>query len=487
MPGKNDRSNGKIGGSEISGNSGSNGNNGVKGNLAVIDMKNSANAVKEAKGLEDVKEAAKAGNHTEPEGQEQTVSRESGTKVGTDVGAYQESKEKPAAPVSRKMPRWVLLSVVALVVMATGAWWLAGRNYESTDDAQVEGRLDLVSSRISGTVSYINPRVENNQFVEAGTLLMELDPRDYQAELEHAKANLDTWNAEARSAQVTVPIVNASSMGQLHAAEAAKEQALAQVKSEQANLTAAQHQLQRDEALAARAERDRSRYKALVEKREISRSEYDAHETDASAALQAVEADRAEIASREEKIAEARSLVAQRDAQLDSARSAPQQIADARAKSDSASGHLEQARADLHTAELNVGYTKIYAPISGVIGRKTVELGHRVQPGQSLMAIVPIDDIWITANFKETQLRRMKAGQPVTIHVDTFGRDYRGKVESLPGAAGPLFSLFPPENSTGNYVKVVQRFPVRIRLEKDQDPEHLLRPGMSVEPTVGVQ
>jgi membrane fusion protein (multidrug efflux system) len=162
-------------------------------------------------------------------------------------------------------------------------------------------------------------------------------------------------------------------------------------------------------------------------------------------------------------------------------------VADARARSESAGGILEQARADMRTAELNLSYTKIYAPVSGVIGRKTVEIGHRVQPGQSLLAIVPLDDIWITANYKETQLRRMRPGQAVTIRVDTFGRDYKGKVESLPGAAGPLFSLFPPENATGNYVKVVQRFPVRIRLDQGQDPEHTLRPGMSVEPTVKVR
>jgi membrane fusion protein (multidrug efflux system) len=176
---------------------------------------------------------------------------------------------------------------------------------------------------------------------------------------------------------------------------------------------------------------------------------------------------------------EARSLVVQRQAQIEAAHIAPQQVTDARAKSESAGGHMEQARADLHSAQLNLSYTKIYAPVSGVIGRKTVELGHRVQPGQGLLVIVPLDDIWITANFKETQLKRMRPGQLVTIRVDTFGRNYQGKVESLPGAAGPLFSLFPPENSTGNYVKVVQRFPVRIRLDKDQDAEHNW-PGMSV-------
>jgi membrane fusion protein (multidrug efflux system) len=406
-----------------------------------------------------------------------------------DDAAEKTGSEKPESGSkvsSRKLSRLVLLTIFAIAVAATSLWWLHSQNYESTDDAQIEGHLDLVSARISGTVTYVNPRVENNQLVQAGTLLIELDPRDYAAELEHAKANLDTRSAEARSAQVTVPIVDASAFGQLHSAEAAKEQSLASVESEQANLVAARHKLQQDEAIFARAERDRARYQALVEKQEISRSDYDARQTEATAASEAVETDRATITSQEQKIAEARSLVIQREAQIEASRIAPQQVTDARAKSDSASGHLEQARADLHTAQLNLSYTKIYAPVSGVIGRKTVELGHRVQPGQSLLVIVPLDDIWITGNFKETQLKRMRPGQSVNVRVDTFERDYKGKVESLPGAAGPLFSLFPPENATGNYVKVVQRFPVRIRLAKDQDAEHLLRPGMSVEPTVDI-
>src|SRR5580704_12832187 len=424
---------------------------------------------------------------TEVVGTQETVRQREVPKHGSLEQPGRESQDPAKKAPSRKVSRWILLVVFGFALTGTSLWWLHSQNYESTDDAQVEGHLDLVSARISGTVTYINPRVENNQLVEAGSLLLELDPRDYAAELEHAKANLNTRSAEARSAQVTVPIVDASAFGQLHAAEAAKEQALANVNSEQANLVATQHKLQQDEAIHARAERDRVRYQALVEKREISRSDYDARETEAMAAAQAAEADRAAVAATEQRIAEARSLVVQREAQIESARIAPQQVTDARAKSDSAAGHLEQARADLHTAQLNLSYTKIYAPVRGVIGRKTVELGHRVQPGQSLLVIVPLDDIWITANFKETQLKHMRAGQTVTIRVDTFGRDYQGSVESLPGAAGPLFSLFPPENATGNYVKVVQRFPVRIRFDKDQDPQRLLRPGMSVEPSVSLR
>jgi membrane fusion protein (multidrug efflux system) len=390
-------------------------------------------------------------------------------------------------PAKRSYSRWIILFLVVIAAGAAIAWWMESEHYESTDDAQIEGHLDSISPRISGTVTYINPKVEDNQLVEAGTLLVELDPRDFESELEHAKANLNTRSAEVQSAQVSIPIVDATAFGQLHAAEAARQQAIAGLEAEQANVLAAQHRLQQDEALFARAERDRVRYKSLVDKREISRSDYDARETEAAAAAQAVEADRAAVQSSERRIAEARALVSQRDAQIDAARTAPQQIVNARAKSQSAAGQQELARADVHTAQLNLSYTKIYAPVSGVIGRKTVELGHRVQPGQSLLVIVPLDDIWITANFKETQLKRMRPGQHVSIHVDTFDRDFNGTVENLPGAAGPLFSLFPPENSSGNYVKVVQRFPVRIRFDPDQDPQHLLRPGMSVEPRVTVR
>jgi len=417
---------------------------------------------------------------------EETVRPREVEKHDSSVKTSSEQTGSVVKAPKRKLSRWILFIVFVAAATGVTLWWVYSQNYESTDDAQVEGHLDLVSARISGTVTYINPRVENNQLVEAGTLLLELDPRDYAAELEHARANLHTSTAEAHSAQVTVPIVDANAYGQLHSAEAAREQALASVESAQANLVVAQHKLRQDEAIYARAERDRVRYQALVEKHEISRSDYDARDTEATAAGQAVEEDRAAITASEHNISQARSLVSQREAQTEAARVAPQQVTDARAKSESASGHMEQARADVHTAQLNLSYTKIYAPVSGVIGRKTVELGHRVQPGQSLLAIVPLDDIWITANFKETQLKQMRPGQSVTIRVDTFGRDYKGKVESLPGAAGPLFSLFPPENATGNYVKVVQRFPVRIRLDKDQDAEHMLRPGMSVEPTVDV-
>ena len=398
---------------------------------------------------------------------------------------------RPAEPAPAKpkghFARWLFLIAGLAVAAATTTYWLNSLHYEDTDDAQVDGHFDAISSRITGTVTYINPKAENDQFIEAGTLLVELDPRDYQAELEHAQATLDTRRAESDSADITVPIVNASAFSLLRETEAAKEQAIQAVSESEANLTAVQHRLQQDQAQAERAERDRVRYLALVEKHEISRSEYDARATEATADAQAVEADQAAIRSAEQKIAEARSQVLQRDAQIASAQTAPQQVTDAKAKSTSAGGRVAEAAADVHTARLNLSYTKIYAPVSGVMGRKTVELGHRIQPGQAMMILVPLDDIWITANFKETQLKAMKPGEPVKIHVDTLGRDFNGFIENMPGAAGPLFSLFPPENATGNYVKVVQRFPVRIRLNANEDPQHLLRPGMSVEPLVKVR
>jgi membrane fusion protein (multidrug efflux system) len=409
------------------------------------------------------------------------------TSVGKDTShSFQpsEPKEPQWKPLSRR--QWVLLAI-ALVAIAALSWLLYARQFESTDDAQIDGHIDVISSRIPGTVVFVNPKVENNQYVEAGTLIAELDPTDYLAALDHAKADLATRQAAARSAQINVPITGANAFSQLNLAEASLQEALATVQTEEANLAAAQHKVRQDEALYTRADRDRTRWQKLADEGVFSRSDSDAREAEALADAQMIETDRALVAAIQQKVAAAKSLVEQRRAQVAAARTAPQQVSNAQAQVESSTGQVGQAQADVHTAELNLGYTKIYAPVSGVIGRKTVELGQRIQPGQSLLAIVPVNDIWVTANFKETQLAHMQPGQPVTIHVDAFNRDYQGTVENLPGAAGTLFSLLPPENATGNYVKVVQRLPVRVRFNPDQDPTHMLRPGMSVEPSVRVR
>jgi membrane fusion protein (multidrug efflux system) len=402
-----------------------------------------------------------------------------------DVAFAEDEYETKKKTITVK--RLIAASVIVIVIVAGLVYWFQARRYETTDDAQVDGHFAQLSSRVNGTVTYVNPQVENDKYVRAGTLLLELDPRDYEVELERAKANLETKQAQARSALLQVPITGAAAYSQLHQAEAAQQQAIESVASAKAELAAARHRVEQDEAVASRTERDRVRYAALVEKREISRSYYDARATDAATSAQTLASDRAASIAAERKVDEMQSLVVQRQAQVMGAHTAPQQTMDAQALAESAQGALDQARADVHTAELNLSYTKIYAPVSGVVGHKTVELGHRVQPGQSLLTVVPTDDIWITANFKETQLRHMHPGQSVTVHVDTFGRDYQGTVEDMAGASGPLFSLFPPENASGNYVKIVQRFPIRIRINNDQDTQHLLRPGMSVEATTSVR
>jgi membrane fusion protein (multidrug efflux system) len=396
------------------------------------------------------------------------------------------NNDKEAAPRAKASKKVLAIALAGVAIVGSLGYWLHARHFESTDDAQVDGHFAQLSTRVTGTVTYVNPLVENDRFVSAGSLLLELDPRDYEAVLEHAKATLETKEARLHAAEFEVPITDASAFSQLHLAEAARQEAVASVAAAEADLTAAQHRVQQDQAVADRAERDRVRYAALVEKREISRSYYDARATEATASAQTLDSDRAAVAAAEQKIAQARSMVTQREAQVANARTAPQQASDARAQLESAKGELDQARADVRTAELNLSYTKIYAPVSGVVGHKTVELGHRVEPGQTLLTVVPVDDVWITANFKEIQLRRMNPGQPVKIHVDTFGRDYQGTIENMAGASGPLFSLFPPENASGNYVKIVQRFPIRIRIDQGEDPQHQLRPGMSVEAKVRV-
>jgi membrane fusion protein, multidrug efflux system len=381
-----------------------------------------------------------------------------------------------------------IVAVGILVAAATGlSWWLFARQFETTDDAQVDGHFAQLSARVTGTVLYVNPLVENDRYVSAGTELVRLDPRDYQADLDHARATLDTRQAEADAAGLQVPITQATAISRLHVAEAEEKAAVETVAEAEAALDAARKRVQQESNIAEHDERDRLRYAALVEKHEISQSFYDARETEAKTARDALAADQAAEVAAERRVAESQRTVAQRQAEIDAAQTAPQQISDARAKANSANGALEQARADVHTAELNLSYTTIFAPVGGVIGHKTVEVGNRIQPGQTLLTIVPVDDIWVTANFKETQLRRMHPGEPVAIHVDSLGRNYSGSVEAMAGASGPIFSLFPPENASGNYVKIVQRFPIRIHIDPGQDPQHQLRPGMSVEAKVRIR
>ncbi len=370
-----------------------------------------------------------------------------------------------------RLAKWLLLALaLALVLVAAG--YLAWRHYawlESTDDAQIDGNIVPIAARVSGTVVQIN--VEDNQYVQAGTVLIRLDPRDYQVALDRALGQLADAEANARAAQVGVPITSQTTTSQLRNAEAALAAARQEVQAAQARLSEAQ-------AVYQKAAADLQRYALLVQKNEIPRQQYDTAVSNERAARAAVDSAQAAVASSE-------SHVRQAQAQVAAAATAPQQVQATQARAGSAAAAVKTAQAAVQQARLNLEYTNIVAPVSGVVSKRTnVQVGQIVQVAQPLLSLVPLEDIWVTANYKETQLKNMRPGQHATIHVDAYGRDYNGHVESIGAATGARFSLLPPENATGNYVKVVQRIPVRLRFEKGQDPQHLLRPGMSVEPTV---
>jgi membrane fusion protein (multidrug efflux system) len=395
----------------------------------------------------------------------------------------QDQEERRLAPVDRRSSRreraagyfrthpavkWVLLALALVLIAGVIFVWHYYSVRESTDDAQIDGHLDPISSRVAGTV--LRVLHDENETVQAGTLLVELDPKDYEVALERARADLA--DAEA-NAQVGVPLTTTTSSSQLAAADAAVNAAEKEVDSANARVQEAQ-------ANYNKAADDLKRFQQLVQKDEVSRQQYDAAVAGATAA-------RATLDSAKAMVANAESRAAQAKAQAASAHTVPEQVRVTKARATAATAQVQRAQAALSQAELNLQYTKILAPVSGILSKRNVEPGQVVQPGQPLFSIVNLDDIWVTANFKETQLKNMRVGQKVTIRVDAYGRDYSGVVESISGATGARFSLLPPENATGNYVKVVQRVPVRIRFDKGQDANHLLRPGLSVVPTVFVK
>lgn len=322
----------------------------------------------------------------------------------------------------RVLARLAVAAILVIAIVAGLRGWNYLSSFESTDDAQIDGHIVPISFRIAGTVSRV--LVNETETVETGQLIAEIDPRDAQAAVDNARANL--------------------------------AEAVAQVGSARADYEASLSKIREDEAAGDRARKDAGRYTSLYHQHVASGSDYDEKMSTAAVADATVDSDRANANA-------------------------------ALASITSKEAAVKAAQASLDQALLNLGYTRITAPGGGVIGKKSIEVGQRVQPGQQLLAIVPLDDIWITADFKETQLRKIKPGQRVTVEVDATGSEYEGYVEGLAGASGEKYSLLPPENATGNYVKVVQRLPVRIRLKSGQDPDHRLRIGMSVEPKVWIR
>jgi membrane fusion protein, multidrug efflux system len=359
--------------------------------------------------------------------------------------------------------------------------WRYLRTYESTDDAQVDVHLYPVSARVSGYVVKVN--VEDNQWVQQGTVLVEIDPKDFEVAVAQAQANLANSEATAQSLNITVPITSTNTSSQLRSTASGIENSQAGIVAAERQLSAAHAQVQEAEANDVRVQEDLRRYKLLVDKREIAQQVYDQAVAAATAGTAAVAAARANESAAQQFVQQAQSRLVEAQANHQSAETGPQQVSSTRARARAAIADVEEKRALLEQAQLNLQYTKIIAPVSGEVN-KSVVVGLNVQAGQQLLTVVPLDEIWITANFKETQLRRMKVGQKAKIHVDATGRSLSGHVDSIAGATGPTFSLLPPENATGNYVKIVQRIPVKIILEQGENRDHLLRPGMNVVPDV---
>lgn len=383
--------------------------------------------------------------------------------------------------------RFIIIGVVAILVIVGLLWWWHSTYYEDTDDAQVNGHLIQISARIAGHVEKVN--VDENQYVDAGTVIAELDPKDFETAVQQDEANLEAAQAAYEAANVNVPVIHINTGSNLSSANADVSSADSQVLQAEHQQQAAQAAVQQAEANNTKAQLDLQRYKPLVEKDVISKQQFDAAVAAADGDKAALEQAKDNLEAADSAVRVAKDRVAQAQASLKYAQTGPQQVAIQKARADQAAAQALQAKAALDQARLNLSYTKIVAPTAGIITKKSVEVGQNVSIGQNMATLVSLDDIWITANFKETQLEHMRQGQPVAISVDAYGgRKYDGKVTQIGGATGSVLSLFPPENATGNYVKVVQRIPVRIDLTNpSQNSDHLLRPGMSVVPKVRVK
>lgn len=383
-----------------------------------------------------------------------------------------------AYPRRRSYKRWILL--VSLVVLAVGGVFLGHHfsGFESTDDAQVDVHLYPVSARISGYIQKVN--VDDNQWVSEGSTLVEIDPKDYEVALAKAQATLEASEAAARSSNLDVPVSSVNTASQLKFASSDIKNAEAVIQAAERHAAAAHAHVLEAQAENIKAQDDVTRYHLLLAKEEVPKQIYDhayaAAATDA-AAIAAAEADEA---AAQQAVQEAYSRLTEAQAGYEDAQAGPQRVASTQARALSALSDVKQKRAAVEQAELNLGYTKIFAPVTGEVTKRVV-VGVNAEPGEQLLTVIPLDRVWITANFKETQLKHMRVGQKARIELDSNGRTYNGHVDSIAAATGPIFSLLPPENATGNYVKIVQRVPVKIVLEPGENRDHQLRPGMNVE------
>jgi membrane fusion protein, multidrug efflux system len=394
----------------------------------------------------------------------------------------------------------IIIALAVTVVVGSVLAWAHFAGRESTDDAQVTGHVSPVATRVGGPIAAIH--VADNQAVKAGDVLVEIDPRDYQLALARAEADLSAADASARAARTGVPITSMTSKSQVDiaaagtgSAEAAVMASEREVDASRAKLRVAQAKLAESKSTANRTAHDLDRVKPLLAKDEISKQQYDAiFAADESArasvdsAQAAVTEAQANIDVADAKRAQAVGHLGEAQSQARAASTAPDQIALTEARAAVADAQVLQARSAVEQAKLNLERTTVRAPAAGIVSRKSVEVGQVVQAGQPLLAIASLDDVWVIANFKETQLRDMHPGQRVEVSVDAYGgRTYAGRVESIAAATGATFSLLPPDNASGNFVKVVQRVPVKVAIEGGQDAGAILRPGMSVGATVFIK
>ena len=405
------------------------------------------------------------------------------------VSTPQPKQPPPAAPpTTRGRRRAFTIFFLVLLLLGIGGllYWLHARNFESTDDAQVDAHLIPVTSRIDGTVTHVY--VDDNQSVKAGQLLVDLDPRDYQVALDQSLAQLAQARSMVIAQQPNVPITQVENTTNISGAEADVANAQAALAAAERDRESSAARLAEAEANNAKAQSDLARYKILIEKEEVSQQEYDQVVAAAKAQAASVAAAEATLQSSGQIVDQRRAQLAQVQSRLTQyERNAPRQIAIRRATVQSNQASAQSAQAQVEQAQLKLSYTKITAPVPGIIIKRSAEVGAHIAAGQELMEIAQVDDLWVTANFKETQLQNIRPGQPATIHVDALKRDFNGYVEDIGGSTGSVASVLPPENATGNYVKVVQRIPVRIRFKPDQNGLDRLRPGMSVEPDVRIR
>jgi membrane fusion protein (multidrug efflux system) len=391
----------------------------------------------------------------------------------------------------REHPGKSLAAILALfAVLIIAAYFI--RNlflYEDTDDAQVDGHVMPLSSRINGQVMKVN--FVEGQLVHEGDLLAIIDPADFKIAVIQAEAALADAQASATSSRWNVPITSVTVQSNLDSAQTAVVNAEAGLRASEHNYESAKASLVQTEANAAKSDADLERAKQLVAKEDISRQQFDQAVASATANRAAVASADAAVKTAEQAVRQAEGKLLQAKADLRSAQTAPQQVSLRRAQADAADAQVDERRAQLAQAHLNFSYTIIRSPVTGIIGKKSVEVGQNVSVGQEMLEVSPLDDVWVTANFKETQLEHMRPGQPVKIKVDAYGRTWSGHVTNMGGGTGSVFSLLPPENATGNYVKVVQRVPVRIDFDRtpgqDFNAEGMLKPGLSVLPDVRVR